>query len=40
MLYEIKCKSCNGRWISEEDDAVYCDPCVISGQHKKEEEMK
>lgn len=34
MLYSIKCGSCGGEWISGEDDAVYCDPCVISGNHK------
>jgi hypothetical protein len=36
MLYQIICKSCEGEWTSEEDDAIYCDLCVISGDYKKE----
>ena len=31
MLYEATCNNCKGQWISGEDDAIYCDPCVIAG---------
>jgi len=36
MLYQITCKSCKGEWVSEEDDVIFCDLCVISGESERE----
>lgn len=36
MLYEITCKGCESQWVSGEDDAIHCDPCVIAGNTDKE----
>jgi len=37
MLYETKCESCGGQWVSPEDDAIYCDPCVVAGYANERE---